>query len=102
MMDNAKMSAVRFAVPSGNTRDEMRDWLKSSEHGKALYALGDCLLVWANEGDLFRPGLSSPLGVVEATLDAAHEYLVAVYGHSPLAHPVDRARINAIRTGAKP
>jgi hypothetical protein len=40
--------------------------------------------------------------VVDATLDAAHEYLVAVYGHSPLAHPVDRARINAIRTGAKP
>lgn len=39
---------------------------------------------------------------VGATLDAAHEYLVAVYGHSPLAHRVDRARIAAIRTGAKP
>lgn len=39
---------------------------------------------------------------VEATLDAAHEYLVAVYGHSPLAHPVDRARIAAIRAGGKP
>ena len=49
-----------------------------------------------------RADLSLPLGVVDATLDAAHEYLVAVYGHSPLAHPVDRARINAIRTGAKP
>jgi hypothetical protein len=39
---------------------------------------------------------------VDATLDAAHEYLVSVYGHSPLAHPIDRARINAIRTVAKP
>ena len=39
---------------------------------------------------------------VDATLDAAHEYLVSVYGHSPLSHPIDRARINAIRTVAKP
>lgn len=51
------------------------------------------------------PALSASPDVqalVEATLDAAHEYLVSVYGHSPLAHPIDRARINAIRTGAKP
>ena len=39
---------------------------------------------------------------VEATLDAAHEYLVATYGHSPLAHPVDRGRVAAIERTAKP
>lgn len=67
-MDNPEGATVRFAAPSGNTRAEMREWLKSSDHGKALYAYGDCLLVWANEGDLFRPALpaadASPLGAV--------------------------------------
>jgi hypothetical protein len=42
------------------------------------------------------------VSAVDATLDAAHKYLVSVYGHSPLAHQIDRARISAILTGAKP
>ena len=48
---------VRFAAPHGATRAEMRDWLVNSEFGKPLYETGDCLLVWANEGDLFACGL---------------------------------------------
>ena len=31
----------------------------------------------------------------DAVLDAAHAYLVQQYGHSALAHPIDRARILA-------
>ena len=47
-------SAVRFVIPMGETVNEMRDWLKNSPEGRSLYAHGDCLLVWANEGDLFN------------------------------------------------
>ena len=45
---------VRFAIPDGDTREKMRDWLANSKKGKRLTATGDCLLVWANEGDLFQ------------------------------------------------
>lgn len=31
----------------------------------------------------------------DAVLDAAHRYLLEQYGASPLAHPIDRARILA-------
>lgn len=51
--DTPQGSTVRFAVPSGSTRKAMREWLFESREGQSLHASGDCLLVWANEGDLF-------------------------------------------------
>ena len=50
--------------------------------------------------DGLQEAIAAERQVVEDTLDAAHEYLVATYGHSPLAHPVDRDRVAAIRSGA--
>ena len=46
---------VRFAVPAGDTKEQMRNWLTNTKEGQSLYNTGDCLLVWANEGDLFQP-----------------------------------------------
>ena len=51
--DTPEFGAVRFALPIGDTREDMRNWLQKSEVGQSLYNCGDCVLVWANEGDLF-------------------------------------------------
>ena len=51
--DTPECGAVRFALPIGDTREDMRNWLQKSEAGQSLYNCGDCVLVWANEGDLF-------------------------------------------------
>ena len=65
---------VRFAVPAGRTWNDMREWLHTDPKGQSLHQHGDCLLVWANEDDLF----ATPAPVVPAEgLDAEH--LVAAW-----------------------
>lgn len=64
---------VRFAAPHGATRAEMRDWLANSEFGKPLYETGDCLLVWANEGDLFACGLIHDTALAAAKAEGIRE-----------------------------
>ncbi len=53
---------VRFAVPAGRTWNDMREWLHTDPKGQSLHQHGDCLLVWANEDDLF----ATPAPVVPA------------------------------------
>ena len=65
---------VRFAVPAGRTWNDMREWLHTDPKGQSLHQHGDCLLVWANEDDLF----ATPAPVVPAEgLDS--ERLVAAW-----------------------
>jgi hypothetical protein len=65
---------VRFAVPAGLTWNDMREWLHTDPKGQSLHQHGDCLLVWANEDDLF----ATPAPVVPAEgLDS--ERLVAAW-----------------------
>ncbi|MCB5411797.1 hypothetical protein [Pseudogemmobacter faecipullorum] len=56
---------VRFAAPAGATRDEMRAWLRDTPEGQSLWANGDCILVWANEGDLFSANYCAPTFAVD-------------------------------------
>lgn len=45
--------AVHYVAAQGADIAEMRDHLRKSEEGRALCQLGDCRLVWVNEGDLY-------------------------------------------------
>ncbi len=71
---------VRFAAPHGATRAEMRDWLANSEFGKPLYETGDCLLVWANEGDLFACGLIHDTALAAAKAEGIREGMLKAAG----------------------
>jgi len=54
-IDTARQApGLRYAAPAGDTREQMRAWLRDSEEGRALYNQGDCRLVWVNDGDLRR------------------------------------------------
>lgn len=41
---------LRFAMAKGQTREEMR----ANIHNEPLYAIGDAVLIWVNEGDLIE------------------------------------------------
>lgn len=90
----------------------LRYWIVSvTDHQHTVkcntYEIGDCLTVEkakaAAQADyearilaaLEAPDAGVVAELVEATLDAAHAYLVEQYGSSPLAHPVDRSRVLA-------
>ena len=76
----------------------------------------DDVLKWACDSDLdlaarkadcqCHPHPPRRDGRADAVLDAAHKYLLEQYGASPLAHPIDRARILAalepVDAGQKP
>lgn len=68
---------------------EIRAWRDEPSGGIIVSAVGH---PYPRSSTIYTIG-PAPTVKPEDVLDAAHDYLIANYGSSPLAHPVDRARI---------
>lgn len=93
-------AAMNAAIMAAEKRGE------EVAHAKMATLLKDPAAVRVNylRGDIACQGLihEAEEREREATLDAASSYLNEQYGYGMLSHPMDRARIAAIRNRGKP
>lgn len=53
--------ALDYVVARGSTIEEMRNNLRNSSDGAALYRQGDTVLIWVNEGDLYLQRMNAEI-----------------------------------------
>jgi hypothetical protein len=53
--------ALDYVVAQGYTLDQMRDHLRKSPDGLALFRKGDSVLIWVNEGDLYLQRMNAEI-----------------------------------------